>query len=109
MPFESFPGYATVTAALSAAGAAWAANPWHLAYPLPLTAVTPLRTGRGWAVRDREGRQLPLLPHDGEGWVLSAVSGGRPLALVAEWDGSALLPLAVFAEGTFTSLRSKQL
>ena len=43
---------------------------------------------------------LPLQLHLSDGWALLALSGGQPLTLQGEWDGTHLRPLsAVGPEG----------
>ena len=60
-----------------------------------------LTLSRRTAVRDREGRSLPLSPRFGQGWLLSALTGGYPFALFGEWNGESLQPLSLWAEGCF--------
>jgi hypothetical protein len=65
--------------------------------------VRPARTAaRDWHLVDAAGRALPLAPRDHRR--LLALSGGHPAHVAAEWDGDALLPLAVLAGGTFERL-----
>ncbi|MFL5542776.1 MAG: SWIM zinc finger family protein, partial [Longimicrobiaceae bacterium] len=103
-PLASLPGYPSAAAAVAAYAAALAAQPWLEAFPFPLAAVTPVRGGEGWAVRDAEGVVLPLAGRFARPWELLALSGGRPLALFGEWDGDRLLPLGALAGGRFVSL-----
>lgn len=103
-PLDAMPGYAGTLEATGAYAAALARNPWLEQFPLALAAVTPMQDGAGWAVRDAQGRRLPLAPRFERGWRLLALSGGHPLTLFGEWDGEALLPLGVCAEGRFFSL-----
>jgi len=97
-------GYASVLEGTEAYARALGSNPWLEQFPMPLQAVTPLRDGEGWAVQDREGYVLPLVPRFDRGWHLLAHSGGRPLALFGEWNGDHLLPLSVWAEGRFHTI-----
>jgi hypothetical protein len=79
-------------------------NPWVERVPYALAAVRPLRRGQGWIVRDEAGQALPLEIQDGKGWILAAVSGGRPIALSGEWNGESLAPVGAWAEGRFLAL-----
>jgi hypothetical protein len=103
-PIGSAPGYAHMTNATEAYAAALAAFPWLDRFPMPLQAATPARVGERWAVRDGNGRMLPLAPGFAHGWRLLALSGGRPLALFGEWNGTTLLPLSAGAGEEFRVL-----
>jgi len=103
-PIASSPGYADLLAATAGYAAALAAVPWLERFPMPIQAVTPLRSGERWAVRDGDGHALPLAPTFTHGWRLLALSGGRPLALFGEWNGAALLPLSARAGEEFRAL-----
>ena len=54
-------------------------------------------------MRDADGTALPLLTSD-VAPRLFAMSGGHPVTLVAEWDGSWLRPLAAFTDGRLASV-----
>jgi len=100
----SAPGYASTTEATAAYAAALGACPWLERFPMPIQATTPTRVGEGWAARDRDGRVLSLAPRFAHGWRLLALSGGRPLALFGEWNGTTLLPLSAGAGAEFQTL-----
>jgi hypothetical protein len=72
---------------------------------MPLQAVTPARAGASWAVLDADRRALPLAPTFRHAWRLAALSGGQPLGLFGEWNGELLLPLSVYTEDGYSSLR----
>ncbi|HJZ47889.1 MAG TPA: SWIM zinc finger family protein [Roseiflexaceae bacterium] len=103
-PIDGSPGYADLTTATAAYAAALARMPWLERFPMPLQSVTPTRSGQRWAVRDADGRALPLTPGFAHGWRLLALSGGRPLALFGEWNGVTLLPLSTQTEEEFRTL-----
>jgi hypothetical protein len=105
-PANALPGATTVLAAIAGYAAALARQPWLTTWPLVLAAVTPLPSEEGWAVRDAAGHQLPLVPRYQPGWTLLALSGGRPLDLFGEWDGTTLLPLGVWSEEGFHGLEA---
>lgn len=96
VPLYDLPGHASIAAGLAAYAAGLAAYPWLDLFPLPLTAVVPIRAGDGWAVRDGAGQVLPLSPRFERGWHLLALSGGHPLGLFGEWDGAVLRPLGAW-------------
>jgi hypothetical protein len=93
------PEGAGLTAGLEAYAAALGLNPWLEQFPLLCHRVVPTRRGEGWAVRDHDGRALPLAPRFAHTWRLLALSGGHPLTLFGEWDGAELLPLSAWADG----------
>jgi hypothetical protein len=104
---KRLPGHETMEAFLDLASQATALQPWLERLPVALNGVVPLAygvaDGRRWLIRDRAGLALPLA--GGEHWTLLALSGGRPVDLVAEWDGEGLLPLSAVASGTYHVLQ----
>jgi hypothetical protein len=93
----------SIDAALATWAQALARQPWLERIPVVLRDVVPVSATAGdWVVREPSGQALPLegSPH----WILLAHSGGRPVDLVAEWDGQALAPLGVFVAGEWRSL-----
>lgn len=102
---EGLQGHASITEAMEAYGAALAANPWIERILFVLEQITPALEAERWRLVDRDGRMLELPANFGGGWKLLAVSGGHPLTVVGEWDGSSLLPLGCLWEGGFLSLR----
>ena len=98
------PGAPSLAAFLDGVAEATARRPWLERFPCALRGVVPLHgEGSGWLVRDGEGMAVPLAP--GEHWRLLALSGGAPVDLAGEWDGEALLPLGVLADGAYHLLR----
>lgn len=97
------PGAPSLAAFLDGVADALARQPWLERFPAALHAVAPLRDDAGgWLLRDAAGAALPLAR--GDHWRLLALSGGRAVDLVAEWDGAALDPLGVWADGAFHAL-----
>jgi hypothetical protein len=104
------PGYASIATAGASFAEAVGRNPWTEQWCLPLRSVVPVRAGGqdSWLVRDPEGASLPLIRGFDRGWELLAVSGGRSVSVVGEFDGVALRPLSVWAGGTCRSLAPKE-
>lgn len=88
-------GSPTIDDGLAGHARALAANPWVDRLPLVLANVVPVQ---GRCVRDCAGAALELDLDDREWWTLLAVSGGRPVGLMGEWQEGRLLPLTVWAD-----------
>jgi hypothetical protein len=97
-PAEIWVGYETISAAIAAYAAALALHPWLELFPMPLSAVMPIRRNDAWALRDGEGRILPIHPRV-DAWAFLAMSGGHPIVLFGEWDGDFWWPLSVWGAG----------
>lgn len=76
-------------AALDAAAAAFAANPWLPLFPLILGDARLLRDPERWLVAVPQGR-VDLRLEEDAGWSLMAYAGGHPLTVMGEWDGAEL-------------------
>lgn len=88
---------ASINDALHRYALALGANPWLARWPLLLRAARPTRVGDRWFLIDSHNAALPIHPTFVRGpglWRLLAISGGRPLSILAEWDGSLALPLS---------------
>ncbi|MGO8670136.1 MAG: SWIM zinc finger family protein [Capsulimonadaceae bacterium] len=97
-------GAARAAQALSGFGRALAAYPWLDRYPVVVERVRPAPSTSGWQVVDEHGDSLPLVREFAHGWRLMAVSGGHPVTMAGEWNGSSLLPLGVDAGGRYMAL-----
>ena len=78
---------------------ALACQPWLDRFPCALRDVVPVRQGEQWLLQDHTGAALPLAR--GDHWRLLALSGGAPVDIAGEWNGAALLPLGVLADGSY--------
>lgn len=88
---------ASINDALRRYAQALAANPWLARWPLLLRTTRLTRIGDRWFLIDADNAALPIHPtfiHGTGLWRLLAISGGRPLTILAEWDGSLALPLS---------------
>jgi SWIM zinc finger len=91
-------GVADAGAALAAAGAAVAANPWTEAWPVALAAAVPGVPGDGPVLLHTDGGALRLVGDPEALWRLAALAGGSAVAVLGTWDGRALRPLAAYAD-----------
>lgn len=103
-PVPSMPGYPLIDGALAVYGEALGRNPWLDRWPLALTAVVPVRRGRGWLLRDGAGRAVPATGDDEQLWRLAALSGGHPAGVFGEWEDGRLRPLSAFGDDRLVPL-----
>lgn len=101
---EKLQGFQDFNTFADAYAGALAAQPWLPYFPAIFSAVAAYRQGGYFMIADRNEKSLRLDIAENAGWRLLAIGGGRPLALFGEWDGVALRPLTVVAEGRFVSL-----
>ena len=80
--------------------------PWLEKLAIPLLGVIPTVEPHGYAFLDRSGESLPVMARDGALYTLLAISGGQPINVTAEFDGTSLRPLAAFAGGIWSPLTS---
>jgi hypothetical protein len=100
---ERLPGSESVEAFLGARAEIVSRQPWLDRLVCVLRDVTPVCSSADpWWVNDQLGKSLPLEGSDH--WRLLALSGGRPVDLVGEWNGETLLPLGMVTEGVYTPL-----
>lgn len=103
----ALPGVDSLDAALAEWSAALCRNPWTERIAVALRAVTPVRDGERWLLRDADGAGLPLSAGSDEAaWMLLAAGGGRPVQVAAEWDGTSLVPLGAVTDGRYLVLHS---
>ena len=97
------PAATTIPAMLAAHAERLAENPFIDAWPVVLDEVVPVIRDGAIRVRHADGVGLPVGPASVAAYLL-AVSGGHPVALAAEWDGSLLRPMAVLADSRLVDL-----
>ncbi len=79
-------------------------DPWLERAPWLVRGCLPCEHAGRWCLRDATGGFVPLAKRLASPWPLIAASGGAPVTVFGEWDGRALLPLSVFAEGRLIDL-----
>ena len=97
-------GFGEIADAVAYCGEVLMQNPWQAQVPLTLHRVVPHWADGRWCLQDSAGQTLPLSPRFQQGWEVMAVSGGKPLTLFGEWDGSRFLPLGLWTATQFISL-----
>jgi hypothetical protein len=101
---ETPAGYPSIALAVEGYAAALSAQPWLEEFPVILERLFLLRHGDGWIARDEAGGAWPVMPSFARGWHLLAVSGGHPVTLAGEWNGTHLLPLSCWTTDGFHPL-----
>lgn len=99
-------GQGSIETAIAAYSQAFTTCPWLDHFPLLLMAMTPIRVDDRWLLQDAQGVVLPLanrLESDAN-WQLLALSGGHPVTVLGEWDGTELMPLSVWVKDEFYGL-----
>ena len=88
---------ASINDALHRYAEALGANPWLPRWPLLRRPTGLTRVADRWCLLDAHNHALPIQPLFAAGpglWRLLAISGGRPVTILAEWDGIVALPLS---------------
>jgi hypothetical protein len=96
---EPTAGYATIEDAIAQYGMAMAQNPWLENFPMLLMAVVPYWEGETCCLTDEAGARVSLDTEFKQEWTLMALSGGHPVQIFGEWNGSTLMPLSLGVQG----------
>ena len=98
-PYESPAGAADFEQAGNTYTTALAQSPWLHEFPFLLDQVRPLydKEEALFYLLDKDQRMLPLMKGPAA-WQLLSISGGEPLTIFGEYNGSQLRPLAVIAD-----------
>jgi hypothetical protein len=99
-------GYGSVDELLDSYSAALSRKPWVEAHAAPMAEVVPVLVQSRWHLRDSDGGLARIRPPISKRWQLVALSGGHPMFVFGEWDGTSILPLSVVADGRFVPLES---
>ena len=102
--FEEPTVCADFTEAMDQTAVRLAGEPWLERAPWFVRDCVPCRQDEHWILRDAPGAVVPLGWGFANPWPLLAASGGAPVSVFGEWNGRALLPLSVIAEGRFIAL-----
>lgn len=97
-------GHPSIEAAIAQYGIAMAQNPWLETFPMLLTAVMPYWEGKTCCLADGAGARVGLDSGFKQEWMLMALSGGHPVQIFGEWNGSTLMPLSLGVQGRWISL-----
>lgn len=68
-------------------------NPWLMQYPFVLDDVVPIQDdNKQWVVREVEGLYLPIDEAFEQTMALFSLSGGHPIQISGEWNGTRFYP-----------------
>lgn len=98
--------YASIGEAIAHYGAAMAQNPWLEIFPMLLTEIIPYWEGKTCCLADGAGARLSLDPGFKQEWTLMALSGGHPVQIFGEWNGSTLMPLSLGVQGRWIPMEA---
>ena len=98
----TLPGSETIDEFFASVANVRAKQPWQERFLCILRMVIPIYGNNAWCIRDQNGNVLPLVR--GDHWQLLAYSGGWPVDFAGQWDGEAVTPLCVLAEGIYHKL-----
>lgn len=87
-----------------------AANPWLPGFPVLLDNVIPAAptSSTGWGLVDQSGHFISLQLSAMKAWQLLATSGGRPIQLFGEWNGTVFSAQSAFAENQMVDLSARE-
>lgn len=94
----------SLTAAAGMYAEALAANPWIEQFPL-LIAEAGISYDGGWLLYDENERWIRVDPAFRAGEAMLGVSGGRPLNIFGEWNGSFFQPVSFWNSEIFHLVR----
>ncbi|GAB5494032.1 MAG: SWIM zinc finger family protein [Phototrophicaceae bacterium] len=88
----------TITESIEDYAKTIAKNPWLMQYPFVLEEVIPLPLENQWIVREVDGTYLPIDEAFPQIFNLFAVSGGHPIRLSGEWNGTSFYPTGAMVD-----------
>lgn len=103
-PYDGLSGYADYAEMIYDYRRALALQPWLLSYPVYLMAVVPATVKGLPALLDAQDIPLPLPAEFTNFYTLLSASGGEPISLFAEFNGTELRPLSLFTGSGFMAV-----
>jgi len=81
-----------------------AANPWQIAFPCSLEAVTPVLEKDQLFLLDKDQKVIPVFQNEKAKWKILAASGGHAINIFGEWSGENFSPLSLTIGQQFVDL-----
>ena len=104
VPVGALDGGTSIAAAQAGFGAHLARNPWVELVSVVLASITLDHDDGTWSAIDPTGAGLPLARSFERGWHVEALSGGGPIVLAGEFDGTIVNPLGALVAGQYVNL-----
>jgi hypothetical protein len=103
-PLDRLRGLANLNELCDLAATRFSREPWLAELAAPLHGITPMKSGEQWLMLDAENCAIPATLGDPAAWLAMAMAGGKPVDLMAGYDGRKIRPLAMIADGEYVSL-----
>lgn len=100
----------TLERALGGYAEGLALNPWIARWPMLIRTCRLAQSGDRWVLVDSDDTALPLRPSFQGSltmWRMMAASGGKPMTVLAEWDGETTLPVGGIQGSRHVDLASR--
>lgn len=101
--FQGKGGYNRINILLDQFADFLTANPFISSFPFLLNEVKPTFDGQPYLI-DSLNYRLPVKHSNESFWKLLALSEGKPLSLIGDWNGICFSPISVFAMDRIVSL-----
>lgn len=101
---EKMPGFVDFEIFAQSYATALAAQPWQPWFPAAFKEARPQVHNERFFLLDKNEKSLLMDVSENNGWRLLALSGGHPMGVFGEWDGSVFQPLSAVAEGRFVAI-----
>lgn len=97
-------GFSSWSEVVSAAGAAYASNPWGTSVPAIVENVTPMLISGQRILKDEQGEAVTISNRFEDIWKLLSLSGGGPIRLFAVGREQTFEPLSAWVDNQYISL-----
>jgi len=81
-----------------------AANPWLVSFPGLIQKVIPVSKDEQYFLTDTNQQAIVIPDDEDQFWTLFALSGGHPIAVFGNWNGSIFRPLSAEVQGRWVGL-----
>ena len=98
------PAFDSIEKFLDQYARALAKNPWLTDFPCSLSQVRVMYHGEDFYLVDEQKHMLKLRGEESFLWSLLATSGGYPMTIFGEWNGTAVNPSSYVEKGRVVSL-----
>ncbi len=100
---SAFSGYENFEQVLECYSETLARNPWTAIVPAAISMVLPVTKGEKRLLIDSSNHSVPINQSFEKWWHLVSLSGGEPIEVFGEWNGTSIFPLSACVDGRFIS------